>query len=247
MDHSDCLWLDRWHCSCVFVADGEWRPHIAAYAPWGHLACHPPGLLCCVCTRRPLLRGNFALKSPITIRQSWRGTLRRRLSRSSIVSADEGFCLPAWGTYTHTTNRLHGDALIIAYTIRDPMQPVCMTHFATLSENIIATPAYGSPTGAASPVMKRLFGRKLPLSCVSVSARMSYSNWVHSSRCVKESPPQFHVASFNFAPTRTFLLCVMALRYYAWARDFKIILSSPALQNTFLTALSSFKNVWMLC
>ena len=69
------------------------------------------------------------------------------------MSADEGFCLPAWGTYTHTTNRLHGDALIIAYTIRDPMQPVCMTHFATLSENIIATSAYGSPTGAASPVM----------------------------------------------------------------------------------------------
>ena len=154
--------------------------------------------------RRPLLRGNFALKSHITIRQSWRGTLRRRLSRSSIVSADDGFCLPAWGTYTHTTNRLHGDALIIAYTICDPRQPVCMTHFATLSENIIATPAYGSPTGDASPVVTILFGRKLPLSCVSVSARMSYSNWVHSSRCVKESPPQFHVASFKFAPTKLY-------------------------------------------
>ena len=75
------------------------------------------------------------------------------------MSADEGFCLPAWGTYTHTTNRLHGDALIIAYTIRDPIQPVCMTHYATLSENIIATPAYGSSTGAASPVMKRFILR----------------------------------------------------------------------------------------
>ena len=40
---------------------------------------------------------------------------------SSKVS-DVGFCLPAWGTYTHTTNKLHGDALIIAYTIRDPRQ-----------------------------------------------------------------------------------------------------------------------------
>ena len=134
------------------------------------------------------------------------------------MSADEGFCLPAWGTFTHTTNRLHGDPLIIAYTIRDPRRPVCMTHFATLSESIIATPAYGSRTGAASPVTKRLFGRKLPLSCVSVSARMSYSNWVHSSRCVKKSPPQFHVASFNFAPTRMFLLCVMALRYRPLSR-----------------------------
>ena len=92
---------------------------------------------------------------------------------SSKVSDDVGFCLPAWGTYTHTTNKLHGDALIIAYTIRDPRQPVCMTHFATLSEKIIATPAYGSPTGTASPVMKCLFGCKFPLSCVSVSARMS--------------------------------------------------------------------------
>ena len=94
-------------------------------------------------------------------------------------------CLMMWGfvfqrgAHKHTTNRLHGDALIMAYTIRDPRQPVCMTHFATLSEKIIATPAYGSPTGAASPVMKCLFGRKLPLSCVSLSAGMSYSNCVH--------------------------------------------------------------------
>ena len=72
------------------------------------------------------------------------------------------------------------------------------------------TPAYGSPTGAASPVINRLFGRKLPLSCVSVSARISYSNWEHSSRCVKESPPQFQVANFSFAPTRTCLSCAMA-------------------------------------
>ena len=65
------------------------------------------------------------------------------------MSADEGFCLPAWGAYTHATNRLHGDALIIAYTIRDPRA-------ASMHDTLryTATPAYGSPTGAALPVMQ---------------------------------------------------------------------------------------------
>ena len=134
------------------------------------------------------------------------------------MSVDVGFCLPAWGTYTHTTNRLHGNTMIIAYTIRDPRRPVCMTHLATLSEKIIATPAYGSPTGAGSPVAKCLFGCKLPLSCVLVSTRMSYSNCVHSSRCVNERPPQFQVASFKSVLNLQMTYIIIAHIYDQWDR-----------------------------
>ena len=43
--------------------------------------------------------------------QSCNGALFRRSSSSYSVSAADGRCLPLCGTYTHTTNRLHGEAL----------------------------------------------------------------------------------------------------------------------------------------
>ena len=45
--------------------------------------------------------------------------------------------------------RLQGFAAISAKTMREPLLPLCLTHFATLSESIMATLAYGSLAAAA--------------------------------------------------------------------------------------------------
>ena len=52
---------------------------------------------------------------------------------------------------TPTTNRLHGDALILANTMRDARQPLCRTLSATRSDRNTGLqrekPEYGSPAG----------------------------------------------------------------------------------------------------
>ena len=58
-----------------------------------------------------------------------------------------------------------------------------------------------------SPVTKVLLGRRLPVSCVSVRASMSYPSSLHSSLYVKESPPQFQVANRILSPILEWALC----------------------------------------
>ncbi len=79
-----------------------------------------------------------------------------------------------WDVHTYHTNRLHGEALILAKAMRGPRQPVCITYPAARSNSSIATPAYLCSAGAMSPVKKNLLGRNWPESCVSVRARMPY-------------------------------------------------------------------------
>ena len=143
----------------------------------------------------PLLRGSFALKSPRTMTQSCSGAL---FMSSYRVSAADGRCLPLCGTYTHTTNKLLWS--LRQYGSRHP----AFTLPAARSDCSIATPAYLSSAGAVRVAcQKALAGSQVAVVRLSKSHDVE-PKLVHSSRCVYERPPQFHVARVRAKNRRSF-------------------------------------------
>ena len=93
-------------------------------------------------------------------------------------------------------NLLQIAARIRAYTMRDPIHLLYMTHFKTRCESTRATPANKSFSGAGSAGIKQE-DETCPSSWVFVMPKISYSGSKQSYLDTSVSPPLFQVAILN--------------------------------------------------